>query len=157
MDIRECTKESSIKRIVIGRIPKDADLMSGLKDVCEAHGIKHGYISSIIGSLKHGRFIYAVDSEGSKLGIKYCDPVQVNGPLEILSGQGFIGLDASGDLSVHLHMLLSDKYMRVFGGHFIDGGNDILATAEIVIHEVDNAENHRIFDESTGFCLFKVR
>ncbi len=82
----------------------------------------------------------------------------MEGPLELLASQGTIGLDdETGGLSVHLHMLVSDKYMRVFGGHFIDGGNDIAATAEIVIHEIDNVELHRSFDEQTGFNLFKIK
>ena len=93
--------------------------------------------------LKTGRFIYAIPSEESKLGFKYSEPVKLEGPLEILASQGFIGLEDSGDISVHLHMTVSDKYMRVFGGHLIDGGNAIAATAEIAIHEIDNAEFHR--------------
>ena len=157
MDIREHTKESNIKRIVVGRIPKDIDLISGIKEVCKSHGIKHGYIASMIGSLKTGRFIYATPYEESKVGIKYSEPVNLAGPLEILTSQGIIGVDDLGELSIHLHMLLSDKDMRVIGGHFIEGGNDIAVTAEIVIHEIDNAEFHRGMDEETGFNIFKVK
>ncbi|MGB7606527.1 MAG: PPC domain-containing DNA-binding protein [Lutisporaceae bacterium] len=158
MNIREHTKESSIKRIIVGRIPKDIDLITGIKEVCSSHGVKNGYIVSIIGSLNTGRFIYAISGEGTKLGIKYSEPIILEGPLEMLASQGTIGLDdATGDLSVHLHMLVSDKYMRVFGGHFIDGGNDIAVTAEIVIHEIDNVELHRSFDEESGFNLFKIK
>jgi len=157
MDMMKHTKESNVKRIVVGRIPKDIDLITGIKEVCKAHGVKHGYITTMIGSLKTGRFIYAIPSEDAKLGFKYSEPVDLEGPLEILSSQGFIGVEDSGELSVHLHMLLSDKYMRVFGGHFIDGGNIIAATAEIAIHEVENAEFNRGFDEETGFKLFKVK
>lgn len=157
MNVKEHTKESNIKRIIVGRIPKDVDLVTGIKEVCKVHGIKHGYITTMIGSLKTGRFIYAIPDEGAKLGFKYCEPVNLEGPLEILSSQGFIGVEDSGDLSVHLHVLLSDKDMRVFGGHFIDGGNIVAATAEIAIHEVESAEFHRGFDEETGFKLFKVK
>lgn len=158
MNLKEHTKESNVKRIIVGRIPKDIDLLTGIKEVCRSYAVKYGYIVSIIGSLKTGRFIYAIPGEGSKLGFKYSEPVNLEGPLELLAGQGIIGIDdATGDLSIHLHMLVSDKYMRVFGGHFTDGGNDIAATAEIVIHEIDNAELHRSFDEGTGFNLFKVK
>jgi hypothetical protein len=156
MDIKEHTKESNIKRIVVGRIPKDIDLITGIKEVCKSHCIKCGYIASMIGSLKNGRFIYAIPSDESKIGIKYSEPVHLDGPLEILSSQAIIGVENSGELSVHLHMLVSDKYMRVFGGHIIEGGNDVLATAEIAIHEIDNAEFNRSFDEDTGFNLFKI-
>lgn len=83
------------------------------------------------------------------------DPIE--GPLEMLSSQGLIGLDVNGELSVHLHMLVSDRYMRVYGGHFIEGGNIVAATGEIVIHEVENIELNRQFDEQTGFEIFKVK
>lgn len=157
MNIKEHTKESNIKRIIVGRIPKDIDLMTGIKEVCNAHGVKHGYITSLLGSLKTGRFIYAVPKEGAQLGFVYSEPVNLEGPLELLAGQGLVGLEDTGELSVHLHMLVSDSYMRVFGGHFIEGGNIIAATAEIVIHEIEDAEFIRSFDEETGFRLFKVK
>lgn len=158
MNIKEHTKESKIKRIIVGRIPKDTDLLTGIKEICNSYGVKHGYIASIIGSLRTGRFIYAIPSEGAKLGFKYSEPVNLEGPLELLASQGTIGVDdETGDLSVHLHMLVSDQYMRVFGGHFIDGGNDIAVTAEIVIHEIDDVELHRGFDEESGFNIFKIK
>lgn len=157
MDVRKHFKDSDIKRIVVGRIPKNTDLLTGIKEVCKSYDISHGYIASLIGSLKNGRFVYAINDEKAKMGIRYSDPVLLDGPLEILAGQGIIGLEDTDELSVHLHMLISDEKMRVFGGHFIDGGNDVLVTAEIIIHEIDEVENRRVYDEDTGFLLFKVR
>ena len=157
MDVREHTKVAGIKRIVVGRIPRGEDLLTGIKEICNEYGIRNGYITSLLGSLDTGRFIYAIPSEAGKIGFVYSEPVEVEGPLELLAGQGLIGTEDSGELSVHLHMLVSDKYMRVFGGHFIDGGNVVAATAEIVIHEIENAEYKRQFDEETGFKLFKIK
>ncbi len=155
--MKEYTKVAHIKRVITGRIPKGHDLLTGIREVCEVHGVKNGYIVGLIGSLKTGRMIYAIPEEGQKVGIRYSDPVDFEGPLEILSTQGTIGTDADGNISVHTHILISDKYMRVFGGHFIEGGNEILATAEFVIHEIDGAEYKREYDDETGFSLFKVR
>ncbi|WP_372996076.1 PPC domain-containing DNA-binding protein [Lutispora sp.] len=157
MDVRKYFKDSDIKRIVVGRIPKNTDLLTGIKEVCKSYDISHGYIASLIGSLKNARFVYAINDEKANMGIRYSDPVLLDGPLEILAGQGIIGLEDTDELSVHLHMLISDEKMRVFGGHFIDGGNDVLVTAEIIIHEIDEVENRRVYDEDTGFLLFKVR
>lgn len=157
MNVREHTRESSIKRIIAGRIPRGVDLITGIKEICSEYGIKSGYIANLIGSLDNGRFIYAIPQEEAKIGIVYHEPVNLEGPLELLAGQGFIGTEDSEELSVHLHGLVSDKYMRIFGGHFIQGGNDIAATAEIIIHEIDNAELRRSFDKETGFPLFKIK
>ena len=157
MNVKEHTKASNIKRIITGRIPRNVDLITGIKEICSTYGIKHGYISTMIGSLDTGTFIYAIPQEGAKIGFKYSEPVHVEGPLEILSSQGLIGLEDTGELSVHLHMLVSDKYMRVFGGHFTEGGNIVAATGEIVIHELEDAEFIRSFDEESGFRLFKIK
>ncbi|MBP1925907.1 putative DNA-binding protein with PD1-like motif [Sedimentibacter acidaminivorans] len=157
MNAKEHTKESNIGRVIVGRIPRGVDLITGIKEICKEYSIKCGYISMFIGSLESGRFIYAQPGKESKIGFKYSEPVDLEGPLEMLSSQGLIGLDVNGDLSVHLHMLVSDKYMRVYGGHFVEGGNIVAATGEIVIHEVENVELNRQFDEQTGFELFKVK
>lgn len=157
MNVREHTKESNIKRVIVGRIPRGEDLLTAIKEICNEYGIKNGYISSLLGSLDTGRFIYAVPNESGKIGFVYSDNVDLEGPLELLAGQGLIGTEESGELSIHLHMLVSDKYMRVFGGHFVEGGNIVAATGEIVIHEIENAEYKRKFDEQTGFKLFKIQ
>lgn len=157
MNVREHTKESNIKRVIVGRIPRGEDLLTAIKEICIEHDIKNGYIPTLLGSLDTGRFIYAIPREDAKIGFVYSENVDVEGPLELLAGQGLIGTEESGELSIHLHMLVSDKYMRVFGGHFVEGGNIIAATGEIIIHEIENAEYKRKFDEQSGFKLFKVQ
>lgn len=155
--MKEHVKEVKVTRVVMGRIPLGYDLHEGIKAICEEYGIKNGYIVGMIGSLKTGRMIYAIPEEGQAVGIKYSDFVYLEGPLEILSTQGSIGTDAEGNLSIHTHIIVSDKYMRVFGGHFVEGGNEVLVTGEIVIHEIEGAENKRLYDEETGFHLFKMK
>jgi len=157
MNVKEHTKEANIKRVIVGRIPRGEDLLTGIKEVCNEYGVKNGYITSLLGSLDTGRFIFAIPNEAGKIGFVYSGNTDVEGPLEVLAGQGLIGTEDTGELSIHLHMLVSDKYMRVYGGHFVEGGNIVAATAEIVIHEIENAEYIRQFDEQTGFRLFKIK
>ncbi len=157
MDLREHVKESGIKRIIAGRIPKDVDLITGIKEICREHNIKYGYVPMCIGSLTTARIIYAIPDEKSPIGFAYCNPVDIQGPLELLYMQGLIGTEDSGEQSVHMHMLVSDKDMRVFGGHTVEGGNIVAATGEIIIHELDEAEFIRQYDEQTGFRLFKIK
>lgn len=157
MDLKEHFKESSIKRVVAGRIPRGVDLITGIKQICNEHNIKHGYIPMCIGSLITGRIIYAIPDENAPIDFIYSKPVDIEGPLELLYAQGLIGQEDTGELSVHIHMLVSDPNMRVFGGHTIEGGNIVAATGEIIIHELDEAEFVRQFDEQTGFRLFKIK
>lgn len=156
MNVKKNVKISEITRTVSGRITRGTDLIAGIKEICKEYGIKHGYIGMLIGSLDIGTFVYAVKDDSSKVNIKYSDNVVVDGPLELLCAQGTIGLDESGELSVHLHMLVCDRHMRVYGGHFVEGENPIAVTGEIVIHEIGNTDLIRKFDEETGFTLFQI-
>ena len=99
--------------------------------------------------------VYAIPDASSKIGIRYHDPVIIGGPLELLACQGVIGQTEEGTLSVHLHGLFSDATMKVYGGHFLVGGNPVLATVEILIQESSDVRMIREQDEETGFLLFK--
>ncbi len=157
MYLKEHFKESGVKRVVTGRIPRGVDLITGIKEICKEYDIKHGYVPMCIGSLITARIIYAIPDENAPIDFVYCSPVDIQGPLELLYVQGLIGLEDTGEQSLHLHILVSDKDMRVLGGHVIEGGNIVAATAEIVIHELDEAEFIRQYDEQTGFRLFKIK
>ncbi|WP_326907729.1 PPC domain-containing DNA-binding protein [Sedimentibacter sp. MB31-C6] len=157
MDVKRNVIKSGVKRVVAGRIPRGEDLLTGIKEICKEYDIKHGYIPMLIGSLDKGRFIYAISDEKAPIGFAYSDPVDLEGPLELIYAQGLIGVEESGELSIHVHMLVSDKYMRVFAGHTTEGGNIVAATGEIIIHELEKAEYIRKFDEKTGFKLFQIQ
>lgn len=156
MDVMRNLKETTINRIITGRIPPGIDLITGIKEICSEFKIKHGYISMIIGSLDYLTIIYAVPDETRKLNIRYSENTILNGPLELLNAQGLIGIDENSEQSIHAHILVSDRYMRIFGGHLVEGGSKVAATAEIVIHELTDTKYIRKFDEETGFNLFKV-
>lgn len=145
---------SSNNRLIIGRILPGVDLIEGIRDLCEKSGIKYGVITSIIGSLRKAGVIYAIDDEKAPLGIKYSDPTYFEGPLELLGCQGIIGEDDNGQFQIHLHGLMSDKQLRILGGHFIPDENIVLATAEVAIQAVEDVEFIRRFDVETGFPLF---
>lgn len=157
MDLREHFKESKVKRVVAGRIPRGVDFITGIKQICKENDIKHGYIPMCIGSLIDARIVYAIPDENAPIGFIYSQPTDIKGPLELLYAQGLIGQEDTGELSIHIHMLVSDPNMRVWGGHTVEGGNIVAATGEIIIHELDEAEYIRQFDEETGFRLFKIK
>ena len=157
MDVMKNMKETTINRIITGRIPPGIDLITGIKEICSEFNVKHGYISMIIGSLEYLTIIYAVPDETKKLNIRYSENTKINGPLELLNVQGLIGIDENSEQSIHAHILVSDRYMRIFGGHLVEGGSKVAATAEIVIHELKNTKYIRSFDEETGFNLFKAQ
>lgn len=148
------TKVSQKGRTVVGRLLPGVDLLEGLVDICKSHKIKSGAVLSLIGSLAKARYIYAVPDEENIIGIRYSDPLVVQGPLEFLSGQGTIGME-NDQVVIHLHGLLCDTHNKICGGHFIGGGNPVLATMEVVIQEFADVKVARLADCQTGFSLFK--
>lgn len=142
-------------RSIVGRLLPGTDLIRGVETICRDHGVKRGAVVSGIGSLERGEFVYAVPDRNSRFGIKYSDPVRVEGPLELISCQGMIGQTPEGRMITHLHGLLSATDMTVRGGHLLENGNPVLVTVEVMIHEIKDVRVIKEMDEETGFPLFK--
>lgn len=142
-------------KIIVGRILPGTDLISGIEKICQDNQITHGTIITAIGSLIRAEFVYAVPDKNAKIGIKYSEPTRVEGPLELLACQGTIGLTVEGHLSIHLHGLMSDPDMKVYGGHLLENVNPVLVTVEIMIHENQDVQIVREQDVETGFPVFK--
>ena len=116
------TQSVSIKKgkVIIARILAGTDLISGIEKICQDNQIAYGTIVAAIGNLSRAKLVYAVVDKDAKFGINFSEPTSVEGPLELLSCQGMIGQSVKGELSVHLHGLLSDQDMKVYGGHFFE-------------------------------------
>jgi predicted DNA-binding protein with PD1-like motif len=154
-NIRTQAVPSERGRVIVGRILPGADLIKGIRKVCQDNQVTSGTIVAAIGSLVRAQFIYAVPDKNAKMGIKYSEPVRVDGPLEVLACQGTIGLTADGQLGIHLHGLMSDPDMKVYGGHFLEDGNPVLVTVELLIHENQDARTVREQDDETDFPVFR--
>lgn len=154
-DIRVSSVITEPGRTVVGRILPDTDLIPGIFKICQENELKYGYISMLIGSLKKVSYVYAFSEEDAKIGIKYSEPVIKEGPFEFLAGQGLIGFKEDRSRTIHLHGIISDEDMKLYGGHFTDTGNIVLVTIEVVIKEVKKAEIIKSLDQETEFPLFK--
>ena len=136
--------ESHLSRGVMIRVKPGNDLILGIEEACERSAVRSGAISCCIGSLKEASFMFLVPFD-NQMGSAYCDPVTIEGPVEILSAQGTIG-EEEGKLFVHLHGSFVDKEGRVHGGHLIKGQNPVLFTAEIMVCQWDGARMLRLYD-----------
>jgi len=134
-----------IPRAVMIRVKPGNDLIQGIEEACEILGIRSGVITCAIGSLQKASFMYLVPF-GTRMGAGYCDPITVQGPVEILSAQGTIGEEEDRSLFVHLHGSFSDKDGHVHGGHLVKGRNPVLFTSEIMICEWDGIRMLRLYD-----------
>ena len=145
-------QQGSLAKVVVLRLPPGKDLIEGLTEACQAHGLKSGFISSCIGSLRRASF-FTVVPLANKTGGGYGDPIAKEGPLELVAAQGTIGLDAEGDLLIHLHGALSDSQGNVYGGHLIKGKCPILVTGEAMIAFLEGVRAVQQYDQETDMKL----
>jgi len=132
-------------QVIVARLSPGTDILDGIQIVCKELHIKSGSIVSCIGSLRRAVFLVAVPLE-NEIGAGYSDPVHVEGPLELLSGQGSIGLEKDKGVFVHLHAAFCDKDGKPFGGHLVKGENPVLITAEITIIQAEGVKMERTWN-----------
>ncbi len=134
-----------LSNAVMIRIEPGFDLIEGIENVCQKFEIESGVITCCIGSLQKASYFLPVPLE-NRFGTGYGDPNILDGPLELLSGQGMIGKEENGEYFIHLHGLVSDKDRNVHGGHLIKGENPVLITCEIMISRIQGVKMIRTYD-----------
>jgi len=126
-------------KIYTFRIKPDNDLKAELEKFVKAKNIQAGFIVTCVGGLSQAtmRMAGAVPDKQ--------DIRTYEGDFEITSLVGTVSVNG-----VHLHMAISDKDGKSFGGHLKEG-TIIHPTAEVVIGEDEQAKYTRELDEETGF------
>ena len=122
----------TISKLVMARLHPGTDVIEGITEVCRQRGIRSGSITTCIGSLQRASFFVVVPMN-NRLGGGYSDPIALQGPVELASSQGTVGVDDSGNLFIHLHGVLSDRTGNSHGGHLIAGACPVLITCEVLI------------------------
>ena len=75
----------------------------------------------------------------------YGDPLQLDGPIELLSASGIICHDDSGATNLHVHVDLADQNGRAYGGHLVEGTR-VLLTTDAVVAEIEGVDMRRKMD-----------
>lgn len=145
---------TSCSRLLIARLHPGSDIITEIKNICELEQIKAACVTSMIGSLSQASYVYAVPCSSNRFGLAYTNPITLQGPLELLSCQGTIGIDEYENLSVHLHASMCDYNKSMYGGHLCDSGNIVAATVEMFILEASALNLSRVPDYDSGFSFF---
>ena len=142
-------------RVLALRLKPNTDVLLGLTEGCRRAGITNGVIVSAIGSLKDVTFcdIWERDSEA---GCAYGAPLKLPGPIELTSASGIICHDDSGEINLHVHISLSDRYGNAYGGHLLEG-TKVQVTVDAVIAEIDGVVMGRKYDPVLDFVLFSPK
>ncbi len=121
------------------RLKPGQDLKLEIEQFAQANKIKAGFIITCVAGLKYATLRMA-DAKPDKQDIRRFD-----GPLEVTSLVGTVSVNGC-----HLHITISDRDGKAFGGHLKEG-SIVHLTAEVVIGE-DTSKNYtRELDEATGF------
>lgn len=140
-------------RMLIARLLPGTDLVAGIIRLCVDHGIQAGIVTSVMGTLRSAEIYTAGPRPDLRAGIGYSEPLLLAGPLEFITGQGLLSVQDDGQLFVHLHGMVSDLQMKIYGGHFFPGGNPVLSTIDVAITETAGVKVPRTFDPETELEL----
>ncbi|HHF2914838.1 DNA-binding protein [Vibrio parahaemolyticus] len=126
--------------VIAVRLTKGMDLKLSLAKLVEKHGIKAGSIASCVGCV-------------SDLNLRLASAERTltkQEPFEIVSVMGTLTPEHQ-----HVHISVSDRDGRVWGGHLMEG-TFIDTTAELIIHSYPELEFTRAMDGSTGYTELQV-
>lgn len=149
MDARVNSTVQSLQRIVVCRIKPGADFVEALRQICTEQGIRQGLIVTGIGSFHQAVLMVAAPRGDRKIGYGHSEPLQIQGPLSLLSCQGTIALDEKAQPAPHVHAALALPDGGVVGGD-LTRGCVVMATVEIGILQLSGPPMRRLVVPETG-------
>ena len=123
-----------IERVAMGKLRVGVDLLGGIEELARREEVRTGVILSGVGALQKGVFRNAgVIPPDYKMKDEYRVFVDVDGPLELVSLNGWIARTGDGEINVHAHfmttVLIDDKVVSL-GGHLVKG---TIASIKVVV------------------------
>ncbi len=137
--------EGRLGRVVVIRLAPGADLLGGMQAACERYGIHNGVVISAIGSLACVRFCDVEALPEKKCGYGYGRVLALDDTIELTGAGGVICSEAEGNINLHVHISMSDKTGKAYGGHLVEGTR-VLMTADIVLGEIEGVSMLREYD-----------
>ena len=139
-------------RVVVVRLAPGTDLLGGIQEACEKYQIHNGVVISAIGSLQNVRFCDVEALPEKKCGYGYGKILQRDDTIELTGAGGVICSDAENNINLHIHISMSDKNGKAYGGHLVEG-TKVLMTADIVLGEIEGMSMLREYNEDMDVYL----
>lgn len=146
----------TINKVLVARLQRGEDVTEGIKKVCEANGVKNAVIISMIGSLYGARYTGPINDPSVKCGTGGTD-IQLEGPIEMLTGQGEICHTDDGELSIHIHATFTDSKGEAYGGHIFGEKNIVLNTLNVFVGVIDGVNMGIELDRELDIMAFSPR
>ena len=143
-------------RTVVLRLKPGDDLLDGIQATCERYGIHNGVILSGIGSLGCVRFCDVEALPEKKCGYGYGRVLALDETIELTGASGVICSDKNNAINLHIHVCLSDKNGKAYGGHLVRG-TTVLMTADLVLGEIEGIDMRREYVPEMDVYLLSPR
>ena len=144
--------QGNLSRVIAIRLKPGTDVLLGLTEACRKYGISNGVILSAIGSLDGAKYCDIVELP-TKAGCGYGEVLHLSGLIELISATGIVCHNEGGDINLHVHMTMSDRYGNGYGGHLVEG-TIVKMTVDAVIAEIEGVDMIRQWDEDLEVPLF---
>ena len=138
--------QTNIKRVIVGKVEPDEDLIDSIIQMIKIHNLKSGLINCI-GALKKYTLGY-LDIDSKEYLKKTFDEY-----VELVSCMGNISFK-DGEPIVHLHLSVGTKDYNIFGGHLFQP-SIVSITSEVYIFEIDKKLN-RVIDPRFDLSLLDI-
>lgn len=136
-------------------LPEGRDLLGGLVTVLREIGIVSAAVALIGGRFRHMHYLTGQPCNDGTRVATYGEPTILEGPVRLVSGNAFLGLDQRGRPIVHCHAVVIDRQGQVHGGHLPPGvcivGADGIVAHVAAIEDAALAVRH---DDETNFPVF---
>jgi len=131
------------------------DLLGGIAAALERDGLRSAAIQLIGGRFARAQYLTCLPCDDGERVIAYGPPTTLEGPVVLLGGSGFLGLDAAGAPILHCHAVMIDAAGRLHGGHLMQEGC-IVGRGGIVVHAAAVAAAAFVVahDEETNLPVF---
>lgn len=140
-------------RTIVARLRPGTDLLNGLKDLANEHGVKAAYIPVVIGGVDRAVIEVAKPSKDSPVGV-VAKKIELTGPIAICGAQGMICQKEDGTIEPHLHITFVDSNGHLHGAHLEAGTAPVTTTADIIMQEVMDVTFGRGYDQDVKTTLF---
>lgn len=138
--------ETKIKRVIVGKIEPDEDLIESIIKMVKDSDIKSGYINCI-GALKKITIGY-FDIESKEYLTRTIEEY-----VELVSCKGNISFK-DGKPIIHLHVSIGTRDYNIIGGHLMQP-SIVSITGEVYILEIDK-KIKRVIDPQFGLSLLAL-
>ncbi len=144
------------RKVVIAMRPGE-NVMDNLMKAFKESGMKNAAITTFMGSMTKTAYAFAIPDASKHYGFRYGDTIQLEGLIEIVSGQGVICYNENGEAMCHLHAVFCDETGKVMVGHIMPQENIALGTMEILLEEINDVELKREFDPIIGGAVMTAK